>query len=39
GAQARGPADASLPAGDRINCRCFVTPVFLDEDPLEVIAG
>jgi uncharacterized protein with gpF-like domain len=32
GAQARAPADASLGAGDRINCRCFVNPVFIDEE-------
>jgi hypothetical protein len=38
GGQARAPADASLSAGDRINCRCFISPVFLDEDPLSVLA-
>jgi uncharacterized protein with gpF-like domain len=39
GAQARAPADAALSAGDRINCRCFIAPVFIDEDPLDVLAG
>jgi uncharacterized protein with gpF-like domain len=39
GAQALFPADPTLSAGDRINCRCFVSPVFPDEDPLEVLAG
>lgn len=39
GSPANGPADPGLPAGDRINCRCFVTPVFIEEDPLALIGG
>lgn len=35
GSRAEGPAATSLPAGDRINCRCFVTPVFVDEESSE----
>jgi uncharacterized protein with gpF-like domain len=38
GAKARNPADADLSAADRINCRCFVNPVFADEDPLAIVA-
>jgi len=38
GGQAMAPADPTLDAGDRVNCRCFVTPVFIDETPLSVIA-
>ncbi len=37
GAIANGPADPALSAGDRINCRCFVTPVFTDEDLLGIL--
>jgi hypothetical protein len=32
GAKARFPSDPALSAADRINCRCFVNPVFVDED-------
>jgi uncharacterized protein with gpF-like domain len=38
GAQARAPADAALSAADRINCRCFVNPVFLDEDAVALVS-
>ena len=31
GQSASGPAALDLPPGDRINCRCFTTPVFFDE--------
>jgi SPP1 gp7 family putative phage head morphogenesis protein len=31
GARASFPLDPSLPAGDLVNCRCFVTPVFVEE--------
>jgi len=31
GARASFPLDPSLPAADLINCRCFVTPVFVAE--------
>jgi SPP1 gp7 family putative phage head morphogenesis protein len=31
GALAVMPYDPSLPAGDIVNCRCFVTPVFVNE--------
>ncbi|MEE8543025.1 MAG: phage portal protein, partial [Gammaproteobacteria bacterium] len=37
GAIANGPADPALSAGDRINCRCFVTPVFTDEELLGIL--
>ena len=39
GQAASAPAAADLPPGDRINCRCFLTPIFLDEDPLAVIGA
>jgi hypothetical protein len=39
GAQARFPSDPVLSAADRINCRCFVNPVFIDEDPLSIEGG
>ena len=32
GVNAPGPAHASMPVGDRVNCRCFLTPVFFDEE-------
>lgn len=38
GSRAVAPADAALPAGDRINCRCFVTPVFIGEESSEGLA-
>lgn len=34
GSVASYPGDAALPAGDSINCRCFVTPEFDDPDGL-----
>jgi SPP1 gp7 family putative phage head morphogenesis protein len=37
GAQAEGPAGVSLEPEDRINCRCFRNPVFVDEDAAELV--
>jgi uncharacterized protein with gpF-like domain len=37
GAQARFPSDPNLSASDRINCRCFVNPVFIDEDAAALV--
>lgn len=37
GANAPSPAHPSLDAGDRINCRCFLTPVFIGEDIIPVL--
>ena len=39
GVEARSPADPALAPGDRVNCRCFVTPVFIDEQPLSVVGS
>jgi uncharacterized protein with gpF-like domain len=36
--KARFPADPSLDAADRINCRCFVNPVFPDEGGIAIVA-
>lgn len=36
GASGQVPGSPQFDAGDRANCRCFVTPVFFEEDALEI---
>lgn len=35
GSRAAHPLDPTLPASDLINCRCFLTPVFVEDDGSE----